>query len=59
MKSTFTIITSTFVTLSPTLSLSAFAIYGGKNELFDFICFLCFGATCYALAHLQPFSKGK
>jgi hypothetical protein len=59
MKHAFTIIASAIVTLSPTFSLCAFAIYGGKNELFDCICFLVFGATCYTLARLQTFIQNS
>ena len=57
MKHALTIIASAIITLSPTFSLCAFAIYRGKNELFDCLCFILFGATCYALAHLQNFCK--
>jgi TctA family transporter len=59
MKNTFTIVTSAIITLSPTFSLCAFSIYGGKNELFDVICFLTFGATCYTLARIQTYTKSK
>ncbi len=59
MKHALTIIASAIITLSPTFSLCAFAIYGGKNELFDCACFLVFGATCYALAHLQTSAKNS
>ena len=59
MKHALTIIASAIVTLSPTFSLCAFAIYGGKNELFDCACFLVFGATCYTLARLQTSAKNS
>jgi TctA family transporter len=59
MKNIITVLTSAFITLSPTFSLCAFSIYGGKNEVFDAICFLTFGATCYALARLQTYIKSK
>jgi hypothetical protein len=59
MKHAFTILASAIVTMSPTFSLCAFAIYGGKDELLDLICFLTFGATCYALARLQTFVKNN
>lgn len=57
MKNAILILSSAAVTLSPTFSLCAFAIYGGKNELFDCACFLVFGATCYCLARLQSYAK--
>jgi hypothetical protein len=53
MKNILTIITSAAITLSPTFSLCAFFIYGGRNAVFDAICFLVFGATCYTLALLR------
>ncbi len=59
MKHALNIIASAIVTLSPTFSLCAFAIYGGKNQLFDCVCFLVFGATCYTLAHLQTSAKNS
>jgi hypothetical protein len=59
MKHAFTILASAIVTMSPCFSLCAFAIYGGKDELLDLICFLTFGATCYALARLQTFVKNN
>ncbi len=59
MKNAILILSSAAVTLSPTFSLCAFAIYGGKNELFDCICFLVFGATCYTLARLQTFIQNS
>ena len=57
MKTALTILGSAIVTLSPTFSLCAFAIYNGRNEVFDAICFLTFGATCYCLARLQAYAK--
>ena len=57
MKTVFTILGSAIVTMSPTFSLCAFAIYNGRNEVFDALCFLTFGATCYCLARLQSYAK--
>jgi TctA family transporter len=57
MKHALIIIASAIITISPCLSLCAFAVYGGRNEFFDTICFLTFGATCYCLARLQSYAK--
>ncbi len=57
MKHALIILGSAIITISPTFSLCAFAVYGGKNELFDVACFLTFGATCYCLARLQSYAK--
>jgi hypothetical protein len=57
MKHIITILGSAIITMSPVFSLCAFCIYGGRSEVFDAVCFLTFGATMYALAHLQSYIK--
>jgi len=57
MKHAFIILGSAIITMSPVFSLCAFCIYGGRSEVFDAVCFLTFGATMYALAHLQSYIK--
>lgn len=57
MKYTLKVLASAIITMSPVFSVIAFSIYGGKNEVFDAICFLTFGATCYSLACLQSYIR--
>lgn len=57
IKNVLTILGAAGVTMSPVFSVVAFSIYGGRSEVFDAVCFIAFGATCYALAHLQSYIK--
>ena len=56
-KHILTILGSGLLTLSPMFSLVAFMLYGGVDPTVDAVCFIAFGLTCYALAHLQCFMK--
>lgn len=59
MKHIITILGSAMLTMSPMFSLIAFMLYGGEDQTIDAICFVTFGATMYALAHLQTYTKRK